>query len=165
MVALANTTLDLCVFEFGLLLRFVALFFVTGFPCGDRSEEDVLGDGYGVGLRTRGLALFLSEFRPLLALGDTGVYGGLDYGLLDAAGGLVPTAVFADAVGCDGLGSVLVLGYCLGGECELSLIIFFRPVGAAGDVLACGWVRLNSVASYPAGRDILAVFWGVCGEG
>jgi hypothetical protein len=39
----------------------------------------------------------------LLALSDTGVYGGLDDGLLDAAGGLVPAAIFANAVGCYGL--------------------------------------------------------------
>jgi len=48
-----------------------------------------------------GLSLFLSEFGPLFALGDTGVYGGLDDRLLDAAGGLVSAAVLADAVGGD----------------------------------------------------------------
>jgi hypothetical protein len=137
MVALANTTLDLCILEFGLLLGFVALVFVTCFPGCDGSEDDVLGDGDSVGEGTGGLALLCSELRPLLALGDTGVYGRLDYGLLDAASGLVSAAVFADAVGCDCLGSVLVLGDGLGGEGELSLVVFFRPVGAAGDVLAC----------------------------
>jgi hypothetical protein len=161
MVALANTTLDLCVLEFGLLLGFVALVFVTCFPRCDRSEDDVFGDGYSVGKGTGGLALLCSKFRPLLALGNTGVYSSLNYSLLDAAGGLVSAAVFPDAVGCDCLGSVLVLGDGLGGEGELGLVVFFRPVGAAGELLACGTRGMESAISYPAGRDILAVYGGV----
>jgi hypothetical protein len=83
-------------------------------------------------LRAGGLALFLAKLGPLLALGDARVHGGFDDGFLDAAGGFVAAPVFADAVGRDGLGSVLVLGDGLGREGELrALVFFFRPVGAA----------------------------------
>jgi hypothetical protein len=132
MVALANTTLDLCVLELSLLLRLVTLVLVAGFPVRYGSEGDVLSDGDGICLRARGLALLLPKLCPLLSLSYTGVYNLLDDGLLDAPGGLVLLAVFADAVGDDGLGSVLVLDDLVGGEGgERLLVVFFRPVGAA----------------------------------
>merc|ERR1711963_501680 len=81
--------------------RVVALVLVAGFPVRYRSEGDVLSDGDGVRLRARGLALLLSELCPLLSLSHTGVYNLLDDRLLDAPGGLVFLAVFADAVGDD----------------------------------------------------------------
>jgi len=138
MVSLANTALDLCVLELRLLLRFVALIFVAGFPVGDGAEGDVFGDGDGVCLWAGGLALFLSEFRPLLSFGDAGVYDLLYDGLLDAPCCLVFLAVFADAVGDYGFGAVFVLDDLLGwegGEGGL-LVFFFRPVGAAVVVLS-----------------------------
>lgn len=67
----------------------------------------------------------------MLALGDARVYGGFYDSLLDAAGGFVAAAVFADAVGCDGLSSVFVFGDGLGGEGELVVVVFFGPIGAA----------------------------------
>lgn len=137
MVALANTTLDLCVLELGLLLRLVALVLVAGFPVRYRSEGDVLSDGDGVRLRARGLALLLSELCPLLSLSHTGVYNLLDDRLLDAPGGLVFLAVFADAVGDDCLCSVLVLDDLVGWEGgERLLVVFFRPVGAATGLMS-----------------------------
>lgn len=138
MVALADTALDLCVLEFGLLLRFVALIFAAGFPVGDGAEGDVFGDRDGVCLWACGLALFLSEFRPLLSFGDAWVYDLLYDGLLNAPCCLVFPAVFADAVGDDGFGSVFVLDDLLGregGEGGL-LVLFFRPVGAAVTLLS-----------------------------
>jgi hypothetical protein len=132
MVALADTALDLCVLELGLLLRFVALVFAAGFPVGYGAEGNVLGDRDRVCLRAWGLALFLSEFSPLLSLGYAGVDDLLDDCLLDAPCGLVLLAVF-DAVRDDCFGSVFVLDDLWGwegGERGL-LVFFFRPVGAA----------------------------------
>jgi hypothetical protein len=132
MVALADTALDFCVLELRLLLRLVALVFVTRFPRRDGAEQDVLCDRHGVGLWACGFALFLAEFGPLLALGDAWVYGGFDDGFLDAAGGFDAAAFVVDAVGCDGLGAVFVLSYGVLGEGELcALVFFFGPVGAA----------------------------------
>jgi len=129
-IALADTALDLRVLELRLLLRLVALVFVACLPRGYGPEQDVLSYADGVCLGARGLALFCAEFCPLLALGHAGVYGGFDDGLFDAAGGLVAAAVFADAVGCDGFGSVFIFGDGLGGEGELVVVVFFGPVGA-----------------------------------
>ena len=112
-----------------------------------------------------GLALLLTKLGPLLAFGDTWVYDLLDDSLLDAAGGLDFLAVL-DTVGNDCLCSVLVLDDLVGWEGgERLLVVFFRPVGAAEGVLACGGHNMENAISYPAGRDILAVFWCVCGEG
>jgi hypothetical protein len=132
MVSLTNSALDLCVLELGLLFRFVALVLVTCFPCCNRSENNVLGNGDGIGLRACGLSLFLTKLGPLFALSDAGVDGSFDDGFLDAACGLVAATVFTNAVGGYGLGSVLVLGDGLGGEGELRVVVFLRPVGAAG---------------------------------
>ena len=137
MVSLANTALDLCVLELGLLLRFVALIFVAGFPVGYGAEGDVLGDGDGVCLWACGLALFLSEFRPLLSFSDAWVYDLLYDGLLDAPCLLVFLAVVAPAEGDDGFGSVFVLDDLLWWELVGDLLVFFfRPVGAAVAVLS-----------------------------
>jgi hypothetical protein len=132
MVALADTALDFCILELSLLLRLVALVFVTRFPCRDGAEQDVLCDRHGVGLWACGFALFLAELGPLLALCDAGVYGGFDDGFLDAAGGFDAAAFVVDAVGCNSLGAVFVLGYGVLGEGELcAFVFFFGPVGAA----------------------------------
>jgi hypothetical protein len=131
MVALADTALDLCVFEFGLLLGFVAFVFGGGFPRRDGTEDDVFCHGGCVGLGAVGLAFFLPEFAPLLALGDAWVYGRFDDGFADAAGGLVAAAIFTDGPGGDGLGAVFVLDDGLGGEGELGVLVVFCPVGAA----------------------------------
>ena len=132
MVALANTTLDLCILELSLLLRLVALVLATSFPVGYRPENDVLGHGNGVCLRASGLALFLSKLCPLLPLGDARVYDLLHDRLFDAPGGFVLSAVFADLVGDDCLGSILVLDDLVGGKGgKRLLVVFFRPVGAA----------------------------------
>jgi hypothetical protein len=131
MIALADTTLDLGVLELGLLLRLVALVLIASFPGGDGAEVDVFSDGDGVVLGARGLAFFLAELGPLLALGDARVDGGFDDGLFDAACSFVAAAVFADAVRGYGFAAVLVLGDGLGGKRDLVVIIFFRPVGAA----------------------------------
>lgn len=137
MVALANTTLDLCVLELGLLLRLITLVLAAGFPVGYWSEGDVLSDGDGVCLRARRLALLCSELGPLLSLGHTRVYNLLDDRLLDAPSGLVFLAVFADTVGDDCLCSVLVLDDLVGWEGgEGILVVFFRPVGAAIELLS-----------------------------
>ena len=116
MVALANTTLDLCVLEFGLLLRLVALVLVAGFPVRYWPEYNVLSHGDRICLWAGWLALFLTKLGPLLSLSHTGVYNLLDDRLLDAPGGLVLLAVFADAVGDDCLCSVLVLNDLVGWE-------------------------------------------------
>jgi hypothetical protein len=133
MVALANTTLDLRVLELSLLLSVVALLLVARLPVADRPEDDVLGDGDGICLRARGLALLLPEFRPLLALGYAGVDDLLDDGFLDAACDLVLFAVFRlDYVRGYGFAAVFVLGdLWLGEGCGRLLVVFFRPVGAA----------------------------------
>jgi hypothetical protein len=128
-----------------------------------------------------GFALLLPEFGPLLALGDAGVYGGFDDGFLDAAGGFDAAAFVVDAVGCDGLGAVFVLGYGVLGEGELrALVFFFSPVGAAVRLgvsgRSCETVKISKYYSrsaaeargglrnaYPAGRDMLAMSVGLCG--
>jgi hypothetical protein len=131
MVALADTALDLGVLEFSLLLGLIALVLVACFPCCDGAEVDVFGDGDGVILRACGFAFFLAELFPLLALGDARVDGGFDDSLFDAACSFVAAAVFADAVRGYGFAAVFVLGDGLGGERDLVVVVFFRPVGAA----------------------------------
>jgi hypothetical protein len=67
-----------------------------------------------------------------------GVYDLLDDCLPHASSGLVLLAVIAEAVGDDCLASVLVLdnlGRWEGGEGGL-VIVFFRPVGAATELLS-----------------------------
>ena len=132
MVALADTALDLCVLKLSLLLRLVALVFRAGLPVADGAEGDVFCDGDGVCLWSRGLALFLTEFRPGFALGYAGVYDLLHDCLLDAAGCLVLFAVFADPVRYYRLRTVFVLDRLGRRQGEIVLVIFFRPVGAAG---------------------------------
>tara|TARA_R110002003_G_scaffold193_35_gene15149 strand:+ start:4335 stop:5147 length:813 start_codon:yes stop_codon:yes gene_type:complete len=144
MIALANSALDLCILELCLLLRLVALVLVAGFPRCHGSKQDVLGDADRVCLRAGGLALFLAELGPLLALGHTRVHGRFDDGFLDAPGRLVAPTVFANAVRGDGFGAVLVFGDGLRGEGKLGVVIFFGPVGAAvkrqlqGALVRCG---------------------------
>lgn len=98
MVALADTALDLCVLQLGLLLGFVALVLCARFPVCDGPEGDVLSDGDCVCLGACGLALLLPEFRPGLALCDAWVHDLLDDRLLYPARRLVLLAVLADAV-------------------------------------------------------------------
>lgn len=132
MVALTDTALDFCILELGLLLCLVALVLVACFPVADGPEGDVLRYTDGVGLGSCGLALFLAELGPALALCDARVDDLLDDCFLDATRGFVFFAVITDAVGYDGLGSVLVLGGGWGWEClYVVLVVFFRPVGAA----------------------------------
>jgi hypothetical protein len=135
MVALADTALDLGVLELELLLVLVALVFCRGLPVRCGAEDDVLSDGYRVGLGPGGLALLCAEFGPCLALGDARVYDLLDDRLLDAACGLDLLAILVDAVRYDRLGSVLVLGDCLLGEGDVVLVFLFGPVGAAAGTL------------------------------
>ena len=131
MVALANTTLDLCVLEFGLLLRLIALVLGACFPVRYWPENDVLSHGDGICLWAGWLALFLTKLGPLLSFGDTWVYDLLDDGLLDAAGGLDLLAIL-NTVGDDCFGSILVLDDLVGWERGGGLlVVFFRPVGAA----------------------------------
>lgn len=130
-VARADAALDLCVLEVGFLLCVFGFVLGGGLPAGDGAEEDILGDGGGVGLGAGRLALLLAKFGPLLALGDAGVDGRLNGGLFDATGRLDLLAVFAERVGYDGLAAVFVLGDGGLGEGEGVVILLFGPVGAS----------------------------------
>lgn len=132
MVAGTDTTLDLGVLQVGLLLLMFALVVGRGLPVGRGAEDNVLGNTGGVGLGADRLSLLLAEFCPLLALGDAGVHDLLDDRLLDAAGGLDLLAIFADRVGDDGLGAVLVLDDLGRGKGEgIELVILLSPVGTS----------------------------------
>ncbi len=131
MVTLTNTTLDLRILELRLLLRLISLILTTRFPVRDGAEDDILSHRHGICLWARSLALFLPEFVPCFALGDARVHGCLDDGLLDAPGGLVFAAVFADSVADDCFGAVFVLGDGLLREGDVEVVVFFGPVGAA----------------------------------
>jgi hypothetical protein len=142
-VSAANTTLDLRILERILLLDVLALLLIARLPSGNGPEEDVLGHGSRVGLRTCGLALFGTELGPLLALSDARVYDGFDRRLLDAACGFDLLAVFAERVGYDGFAAVFVLGDCLLGELERVFVVFFGPVGAAVGVCVSGLFEMK----------------------
>lgn len=132
MVALADTALDFCVLELGLLLGLVTLVLAARLPVADGPEGNVLGNRDCVCLGAGGLALFLAKLGPLLALGDAGVDNLLDDRLLDAARRLVLFAVFADAVGNYRLGAILIPGGLWGRESgDVVLVVFLCPVGAA----------------------------------
>jgi len=131
MVAAANTALDLCALEVRLLLLHLVLVLGARLPVRHGAEDDVLGNAGGVCLRAERLALILAEFGPRLALGDAGIYDLLDDRLLDAAGRLDFLAVFADRVGDEGLGSILVLNDLLLGE-GLGGVVLLSVVGPVG---------------------------------
>jgi hypothetical protein len=132
MVAAANTALDLCALEVLLLLLHFVLVLGARLPVRHGAEDDVLGDAHSISLRSGRLALFLAKFGPRLALGDARVHDLLDDGLLDAARGLDSLAIFADGVGDDGLGAILVLDdLVLRKGLRRVLVLLFGPVGSS----------------------------------
>jgi hypothetical protein len=130
-VAAADSALDLCVLEDGLLARHLACVLIAGLPVACGSEGDVLGDGGGVCLWAQRFPLLGAELGPVFSLCDARVDDLLDGYFLDAARGLYFFAIFPDRVGDNGLGTVFVFGDLLLGEGDGVVVFFFRPVGAA----------------------------------
>lgn len=150
MVSAADSAFDLRILEICLLLFRLALVLCTRLPVRHRSEDNIFRDTGCVCLRAFGLALLVAEFRPVLALGDTGIHDLLDDGFTDFPGGLDFLAIVADGPGYDGFGAVFVLDNLLLGELDGIFVFFFGPVGAALEVSSAleGFKRSVYVPSY-----------------
>lgn len=155
MFSSTNTALDLGVLERRLLhLHRILLLCLIRLPVDLWLEDDILGDAGGIRLWAGWLALLITEFRPVLALGDSGVDGCADGGLSYSAGGLDLLALVVDVV-CDyGLGSIFVLGDGIFREGDgLLAFIVVGPVAR----------RLGSVAGVSL-REICNRRWGTYGS-